>query len=151
VATSPEAPTIAALDIGTNSFHMVIAKAVTNGFEVITREKETVRIGHGAGEMKELDPAAIDRGVACLSRMRHLAESHGAEIRAVATSAIREARNRSDFVKRAKKEAGISIETISGIEEARLIHLGVLHGIGNHEDSEVDQAKWSSATVMRCS
>ncbi|MEY3366623.1 MAG: hypothetical protein RIS71_1360 [Actinomycetota bacterium] len=135
MATSPEAPTIAALDIGTNSFHMVIAKAVTNGFEVITREKETVRIGHGAGEMKELDPAAIDRGIACLSRMRHLAESHGAEIRAVATSAIREARNRSDFVKRAKKEAGISIETISGIEEARLIHLGVLHGIGNHEDS----------------
>lgn len=135
MATSPEAPTIAALDIGTNSFHMVIARAVSNGFEVITREKETVRIGHGAGEMKELDSEAIDRGVACLGRMRHLAESHGAEIRAVATSAIREARNRSDFVKRAKKEAGISIETISGIEEARLIHLGVLHGIGNHEDS----------------
>ena len=63
MATSPEAPTIAAVDIGTNSFHMVIAKAVTNGFEVITREKETVRIGHGAGEMKELDPAAIDRGI----------------------------------------------------------------------------------------
>lgn len=135
VATNADAPIIAALDIGTNSFHMVIAKAVTNGFEVITREKETVRIGHGAGEMKELDPAAIDRGVACLERMRHLAESHGAEMRAVATSAIREARNRSEFIKRAKKEAGISIETISGIEEARLIHLGVLHGIGNHEDS----------------
>ncbi|MEY5039303.1 MAG: hypothetical protein RLZZ48_72, partial [Actinomycetota bacterium] len=95
MATSPEAPTIAALDIGTNSFHMVIARAVSNGFEVITREKETVRIGHGAGEMKELDSEAIDRGVACLGRMRHLAESHGAEIRAVATSAIREARNRS--------------------------------------------------------
>lgn len=135
VATNADAPIIAALDIGTNSFHMVIAKAVSNGFEVITREKETVRIGHGAGEMKELDPAAIDRGVACLERMRHLAESHGAEMRAVATSAIREARNRSEFIKRAKKEAGISIETISGIEEARLIHLGVLHGIGNHEDS----------------
>ena len=135
VATTADAPTIAAIDIGTNSFHMVIAKAVTNGFEVITREKETVRIGHGAGEMKELDAGAIDRGIACLERMRHLAESHGAEIRAVATSAIREARNRSEFVKRAKKEAGISIETISGIEEARLIHLGVLHGIGNHDDS----------------
>ena len=101
VATNADAPVIAALDIGTNSFHMVIAKAVSNGFEVITREKETVRIGHGAGEMKELDPAAIDRGVACLERMRHLAESHGAEMRAVATSAIREARNRSVCVQRA--------------------------------------------------
>lgn len=135
MASSPDFPTIAALDIGTNSFHMVVAKAVQNGFEVITREKETVRIGHGAGEMKELESDAIERGIACLGRMRLLAESHGAEIRAVATSAIREARNRSDFVKRAKKEAGISIETISGIEEARLIHLGVLHGIGNHDDS----------------
>ena len=77
MAVSPDVPTFAALDIGTNSFHMVIAKAVTNGFEVITREKETVRIGHGAGEMKELDPEAIDRGIACLSRMRNLAESHG--------------------------------------------------------------------------
>ena len=132
MASSPDLPTIAALDIGTNSFHMVIAKAVPNGFEVITREKETVRIGHGAGEMKELESDAIERGIACLGRMRRLAESHGAEIRAVATSAIREARNRSDFVKRAKKEAGI---TISGIEEARLIHLGVLHGIGNHDES----------------
>ena len=54
---------IAALDIGTNSFHMVVAKPVVGGFEVIAREKETVRIGHGSGEMKQLDADAIERGL----------------------------------------------------------------------------------------
>ena len=125
-----ENATIAALDIGTNSFHLVIAKVVEGGFEVIETEKETVRIGHGAGDMNELSADAIDRGIACLVRMQKIAASHNAEIRAVATSAIREAKNRFEFIRRAKKEAQIDIEVISGVEEARLIHLGALHGVG---------------------
>ena len=128
-----ENATIAALDIGTNSFHLVIAKVVDGGFEVIETEKETVRIGHGAGDMNELSADAIDRGIACLVRMQKIAASHNAEIRAVATSAVREAKNRFDFIRRAKKEAQIDIEVISGVEEARLIHLGVLNGVGEHE------------------
>jgi exopolyphosphatase/guanosine-5'-triphosphate,3'-diphosphate pyrophosphatase len=133
VASDAEHLVIAALDIGTNSFHMVIAKPVLGGFEVIAREKETVRIGHGADDMNELAPDAIDRGIACLARMRKIADSHGAEIRAVATSAVREAKNRAEFLRRARKEAGIDVEVISGVEEARLIHLGALHGIGEPE------------------
>lgn len=121
---------IAALDIGTNSFHMVVARALDEGFEVITREKETVRLGRGADEMRMLAPDAIDRGIACLTRMRQVADSHDAEIRAVATSAVREARNRDEFIKRARREAGIDVRVISGVEEARLIHLGALHGVG---------------------
>ena len=128
-----ENATIAALDIGTNSFHLVIAKVVEGGFEVIETEKETVRIGHGAGDMNELSADAIDRGIACVVRMQKIAASHNAEIRAVATSAIREAKNRFEFIRRAKKEAQIDIEVISGVEEARLIHLGALHGVGEHE------------------
>lgn len=133
MVSSSSGETIAALDIGTNSFHLVIAKPVVGGFEVVTREKQSVRIGHGAGEMKLLEPDAIDRGVACLSRMQKIAESHHAKIRAVATSAIREAKNRAEFVRRARKEAKIDIEVISGVEEARLIHLGALYAIGDHE------------------
>ncbi len=125
-----ENTTIAALDIGTNSFHLVIAKVVDGGFEVVETEKETVRIGHGAGDMNQLEQDAIDRGIACLIRMQKIAASHNAEIRAVATSAVREAKNRFEFIRRAKKEAQIDIEVISGVEEARLIHLGVLHGVG---------------------
>lgn len=131
--SSSSSETIAALDIGTNSFHLVIAKPVEGGFEVVTREKQTVRIGHGGGEMTQLGPEAIERGIACLARMQQIAESHHAQIRAVATSAIREAKNRAEFVKRARTEAKIDIEVISGVEEARLIHLGALYAIGEHE------------------
>ncbi|MFM7337671.1 MAG: exopolyphosphatase, partial [Actinomycetota bacterium] len=57
---------IAALDIGTNSFHLVVAKPVETGFEVITTEKDVVRLGHGAGDMKQLEPDAIERGLSSL-------------------------------------------------------------------------------------
>ena len=124
---------VAALDIGTNSFHLVVAKPVPGGFEVVTREKEVVRLGHGGGDMKELSDEAIERGVKCLVRLVAIAESHEAEVRAVATSAVREAKNRSDFLKQVRKATGIDIEVVSGVEEARLIHLGVLNAIGIHD------------------
>ena len=120
---------IAALDIGTNSFHLVVAKPVETGFEVITSEKEVIRLGHGAGDMKQLEPDAIERGIASLKRMRAVADVHGARLRAVATSAVREAKNRNEFIKRARKEADIDVEVISGVEEARLIHLGARYAV----------------------
>jgi exopolyphosphatase/guanosine-5'-triphosphate,3'-diphosphate pyrophosphatase len=119
----------AALDIGTNSFHLVVAKPVETGFEVITSEKEVIRLGHGSGEMKMLEQSAMDRGIAALKRMRAIADIHNAKLRAVATSAVREAQNQNEFIKRARKEADVEVEIISGIEEARLIHLGVRHAI----------------------
>lgn len=124
---------VAALDIGTNSFHLVVAKPVPGGFEVVTREKEVVRLGHGGGDMKEISEDAMSRGVKCLVRLAEIARSHDAELRAVATSAVREARNKSDFVKRVRKAADIDVEVVSGVEEARLIHLGVLNAIGVHD------------------
>ncbi|MBM3656924.1 MAG: exopolyphosphatase, partial [Actinobacteria bacterium] len=65
---------VAALDIGTNSFHLVVAKPVPGGFEVVTREKEVVRLGHGGGDMKELSDEAIERGIKCLVRLAAIAE-----------------------------------------------------------------------------
>lgn len=121
---------LGALDIGTNSFHLVVARPVNgDGFETITRAREVVRLGTGGGDMKVLTPDAIDRGVACLNRMRGIAESFDAVLRAVATSATREAINSREFIERAEREAGVSIEVISGVEEARLIHLGVLQAV----------------------
>jgi exopolyphosphatase/guanosine-5'-triphosphate,3'-diphosphate pyrophosphatase len=79
--------------------------------------------------MKELAADAIDRGVAALKRCRSVADAHGAELAAVATSAVREAENRAEFLGRAWDEAGVSVEVISGFEEARLIHLGVLQAL----------------------
>src|SRR3546814_6528528 len=86
---------LAAVDIGTNSVHMVIARVGDEGrMEILEREKDMVRLGRSAGDMKELAPDAIDRGVAALKRCRSVADALGAEIAAVATSAVREAENR---------------------------------------------------------
>lgn len=121
---------LAAVDVGTNSLHLVIARVVDGDrFDVISREKEQVRLGQGAGDMKTLVPEAVDRGVAALDRFRRLADAHDAELRAVATSAVREAQNHDVFLDRARREAGVEVEVISGVEEARLIHLGVLSAL----------------------
>jgi exopolyphosphatase/guanosine-5'-triphosphate,3'-diphosphate pyrophosphatase len=121
---------LAAVDIGTNSFHLVVARFDDSGhFEVLTREKEMVRLGSGGGDMKTLAPDAIDRGIAALTRFRQIAESHDATMYAVATSATREAENRDAFLTRARKQAGVEIDVITGAEEARLIHLGVLQAV----------------------
>jgi exopolyphosphatase / guanosine-5'-triphosphate,3'-diphosphate pyrophosphatase len=125
-----DAPTLAAIDIGTNSVHLVVARAVdSDRFEILAREKEMVRLGSGGGEMKVLQPDAIERGVAALGRQRAIAEALGAPVRAVATSAVREAANRDEFLRRALTEAGVRVDVISGFEEARLIHLGVLQAL----------------------
>lgn len=132
--STPEPPhadddLLAAIDVGTNSFHMIVARLVgENGFEVLTREKVVVRLGHGGGEMKVLEDDAMQRGVAALSRMRQIADSAGAPIRAVATSAVREASNSAVFLDAARR-VGVEVEVISGVEEARLIHLGVLQAV----------------------
>jgi exopolyphosphatase/guanosine-5'-triphosphate,3'-diphosphate pyrophosphatase len=127
--------TLAAVDVGTNSLHLVVART-TDGdrFEVVSREKEMVRLGSGSTDMKELAPDAIDRAVAALDRFRRIADSHGAPLRAVATSAVREAENRQVLLTRAQLEAGVDIEVVSGVEEARLIHLGVLQALEVFDD-----------------
>ncbi|MEW5935768.1 MAG: exopolyphosphatase, partial [Bacillota bacterium] len=132
--TAPTADVLAAVDIGTNSVHMVVARVDHEGrIEVLAREKEMVRLGRSGGDMKELAPDAIDRGVAALQRCKRVAEAHGAALAAVATSAVREAENRRVFLDRALEEAGVVVEVISGFEEARLIHLGVLQALSVYD------------------
>jgi exopolyphosphatase/guanosine-5'-triphosphate,3'-diphosphate pyrophosphatase len=135
VVTTPGArsETLAAVDIGTNSLHGVVAR-MTEGeagprFEILDREKEMVRLGSSAGDMRELTSEAIDRAVGALDRFRQVAEVHDAPITAVATSAVREAENREVLIDRAWDEARVHVNVISGVEEARLIHLGVLQAV----------------------
>ncbi len=116
---------VAAIDIGTNSVHMVIAEVDQLGFHIITVEKEVVRLGAGSDGFDVLTDAAMDRGVVALRRMKQIAGAHSAIVRAVATSAVRESENGRDFVRRVRDEVGIDIKVISGSEEARLIALGV--------------------------
>lgn len=122
---------LAAIDVGTNSFHLIVVKANENGsFEIVDREKEVIRLGLGSSpDQKHIQPDAQERAIATLKRFRTIAASYDAVIRAVATSAVRESLNRNEFIQRVYDETGIEIQIISGIEEARLIYLGILQAV----------------------
>lgn len=118
---------IASMDLGTNSFHLVVVQPdPEGGFEILSTEKESVRLGSGGGDLDLILPDAMDRGLAALKRFAAIARSMNAEIRAVATSAVREARNSGEFLDRVRRECEMEVEVIPGQEEARLIYLGVL-------------------------
>jgi exopolyphosphatase/guanosine-5'-triphosphate,3'-diphosphate pyrophosphatase len=124
-------PRIASIDIGTNSFHLIIGEAdtVTGKFTVLGRERELVRLGSGSTDMKYLQQDAMQRGIETLKRFKGLADSAGAKVRAIATSAVREALNQNEFIQRVKEETGIKVEIASGVEEARYIYLGILQAL----------------------
>ena len=124
--------TLAAIDIGTNSVHMVIVKIdpTLPSFNIVGKEKETVRLGEFCEGTGNLTQEAMDRCIAALKRYMRMAENFGAEdVVAVATSAAREAGNGQVFLDRVKAEVGLSINLISGSEEARRIYLGVISGM----------------------
>ncbi|MBU7582800.1 MAG: Ppx/GppA family phosphatase [Nostoc sp. TH1S01] len=123
---------IAAIDLGTNSLHMVVVKIdpTLPAFSIFTREKETVRLGDRDLVTGELKPEVMDRAIATLRRFQAVAKTFNAEtIIAVATSAVREAPNGKDFLHKIDSELGLSVDLISGQEEARRIYLGVLSGM----------------------
>ena len=109
---------------------MVIAAPVAGGSpKILARERMPVRLGAGGGDMRVLEDDAIDRAVAALVECRHIADGYDAKVVAVGTSAVREADNAATLLRRAAREAKVSVEVISGVEEARLIHLGALSAV----------------------
>jgi exopolyphosphatase / guanosine-5'-triphosphate,3'-diphosphate pyrophosphatase len=122
---------LAAIDLGTNSFHIVVAEITNESglFRILSKDKEVVRLGSGSTDMKYISDQAMDRGIMALKRFRFIADSYNAPIRAIATSAVREALNKDEFLKRVHSETAMNIEIASGIEEARLIYLGVLQAL----------------------
>jgi len=120
---------LSAIDVGTNSIHLITAKIDGDQFTIIDRSKEVVRLGEDSPNMKYMSAEAMERGITALKRFKAMADLSNGSIRAVATSAVREALNKDEFLSRVKKETGINIEIISGYEEARLIYLGVLQSL----------------------
>jgi exopolyphosphatase/guanosine-5'-triphosphate,3'-diphosphate pyrophosphatase len=126
---------LAAIDVGTNSIHMVVAKIQPElpTFSIVDREKETVRLGNFDEDTKKLTEAAMQRAIDALKRCCAIAASYEAEdVVAVATSAVREAKNGQEFIERVYQEVGLAVNLISGTEEARRIYLGVLSGMEFH-------------------
>ena len=123
---------LAAIDIGTNSTHLLIAAvdSTLGTFSIELAEKSTTRLGERDPETGALTDAAMQRGMDTLRRFRDLAVSHGVEeVVTAATSAAREAPNGRDFLQAIQDELGLAVDLVSGPEEARLIYLGVLSGM----------------------
>lgn len=122
--------TLAAIDVGTNSFHLIVVRLIRGRkFSVIAKEKVVVRLGESPSQIKHLSAPAMQRGIQAMRLFRDIADRHGSAIRAVATSAVREASNGEDFIEQVQQATGIEIEVISGFEEARLIYLGVMQAL----------------------
>lgn len=131
---------LAAIDIGTNSIHMVIVKIQPSlpAFTIIAREKDTVRLGNRDRQTGHLTEEAMARSLKALRRCQELAKSFKVDaLVTVATSAMREAPNGRDFLQRIEADLGLKVDLISGQEEARRIYLGVLSAIDFNQQPRI--------------
>lgn len=129
-APSPSSPErIAAIDVGSNSIRLSVAQYDgAKGLQIIDEVKDQPRLAAGVAQTGRLDDIAMERAIQALKRMKEVADRRGVKrIRAVATSAVREADNGRDFVKRVKKDTGITLEVIDGEAEAALSYRSVAH------------------------
>ncbi len=126
------AEVMAAVDLGSNSFHMVVARAQHGEPSIVDRLREMVRLASGLDDEGCLDDASQERALACLRRFgQRLRDMQAHQVRVVGTNTLRRARDADAFLAKAEEALGHPVEVISGIEEARLIYLGVSH----HTDS----------------
>jgi len=144
---------VAAIDIGTNSIHLLIAEVdeQLRSFGVLLAEKATTRLGERDPLSGDLSAEAMERAFRTLRHDRQLAESHGVEqIVTAATSAVREAPNGGQFLQTLQEQLGLEVDLVSGPEEARLIYLGVLSGMafGERPHAIIDIGGGSTELVL---
>jgi exopolyphosphatase / guanosine-5'-triphosphate,3'-diphosphate pyrophosphatase len=144
---------VAAIDIGTNSIHLLIAEIdeQLRSFSVLLAEKATTRLGERDPDTGNLSTEAIERAFRTLRHDAQLAESHGVEqIVTAATSAVREAPNGREFIQALQDRLGLEVDLVSGPEEARLIYLGVLSGMafGERPHTIIDIGGGSTELVL---
>ncbi|HHT00648.1 MAG TPA: exopolyphosphatase [Thiomicrospira sp.] len=128
----------AAIDLGSNSFHMIIARETHGQMQVVDKHKEMVRLRSGLDKNGKLTDKAFQDGIACLERFgQRIKDIPSKNVRAVGTNTLRNATNSREFLKQAKDVLGHSIQIIAGQEEARLIYLGVAHGLPNSDEQRL--------------
>jgi len=126
---------IAAIDLGSNSFHMIICSVVDGQLKTIDRIKEMVRLASGLDEKNILDDETQERALACLKRFGQRIQGFPASnVHIVGTNTLRTAKNATQFLQQAEKALDYPIHIISGIEEARLIYQGVAHSLQSNAD-----------------
>ncbi|MBF8222380.1 exopolyphosphatase [Halomonas sp. 328] len=121
---------LAAIDLGSNSFHLLVANYHQGRLQVVARLGEKVQLAAGLDATGRLDEAAMERALACLARFAPFLEgTPKSQLRIVGTNALRAAHNSQDFIRRAEALLGHPIEIVAGREEARLIYLGAAHAL----------------------
>ncbi|MET4877929.1 guanosine-5'-triphosphate,3'-diphosphate diphosphatase [Morganella morganii] len=124
----------AAIDLGSNSFHMLVVREIAGSIQVLSRIKRKVRLAAGLDKENILSPAAMARGWQCLRLFsEHLQDIPDSQIRVVATATLRLARNAGEFLETAAEILGHPVTVIRGEEEARLIYQGVAHTTGGSD------------------
>lgn len=124
---------VAAIDLGSNSFHMIVCKLEKGKLRTIDKLKEMVRLASGLDKHKNLDAQTQTRALACLERFgERIRDFPAGSVRIVGTNTLRTAKNSDAFILKAEKALGHPIEIIAGIEEARLIYQGVAHSLGSN-------------------
>jgi exopolyphosphatase/guanosine-5'-triphosphate,3'-diphosphate pyrophosphatase len=142
-------PVIGAIDVGTNAARLKLAHLYPGGRSVpFYKQRAPIRPGEGVFTTGEMPPPVVERLVATMRQFMDICLAHGARVRAVATSSLRNARNAEAVQARILAEAGVRLEVISGLEEARLICLGVLHGRRAAERSLVVDVGGGSTEVI---
>jgi exopolyphosphatase / guanosine-5'-triphosphate,3'-diphosphate pyrophosphatase len=128
---------IAAIDIGTNSFHLIIVEINEQGeLKLLERQREFLRLGSESGEdLSFITENEKVKAIAVLKNFSILAQYHKASIRAVSTSAVREAKNKNEFIQGVFEQTGVMVETIEGTEEAKLIYLGMKNALPINDKS----------------
>ena len=117
---------IAAIDLGTNTFHLIIAEQAESEMKIIYKTNKPIKLGEDITKENKIIPTAFERGINCLKEFKATLDQYGVtKIRAVATSGVRSASNGKDFIDTVKEETGILIDIIDGEEEANLIYEGV--------------------------
>jgi exopolyphosphatase/guanosine-5'-triphosphate,3'-diphosphate pyrophosphatase len=121
---------LAAVDLGSNSFHLIVASFAQGQLRVVDRLREMVRIAAGLDKGKNLDAASQDRALECLARFgERLRDIPPERLRVVGTNTLRKARNPAEFLRKAEAMLGHDIDVVSGVEEARLIFIGASHSL----------------------
>ena len=124
---APATRRIAAIDVGTNSMRLIVAEASADGsYRVLDDEKEVTRLGRGLCDTGQLRQDSMEHSAQVIARMKGIAEGYGVpmnQLRIIGTCAVREATNGPDFVELVRRQSGLTLEPISGEEEARLAHL----------------------------
>lgn len=133
-----EYPRLAAVDLGSNSFHIMIAEEFHGEWRTLEKRGQKVQLAAGLDEQGNLSEEAMERGISCLREFgQRLQGMDPARVVVFATNALRAARNRQVFIERAEEVLGFPVEVIAGREEARLIYLGVSHTLADDGDRRI--------------